>query len=403
MMAKVKTSCVTYTVSRKTRVMLVAVAALVTLGLPVLPAYAEPAQPITPNTSPSFVPELVKPDSSSAPSRSDEDRAREALQSATPEQREALQALLDKMDAIDIETEIAAENYNAAKERLARIRSDVKKAQDELAIVSKAHEIQTQQLAERAAALYREGEMSGWELIFSSESLGDLLRRIQYVTDIGSRDARLLGQVSIDKKRLEDTIAQLKTDEAGSASLEFELSARQIEITERSDERQKLLKKQNPELIALLTAQQTAAAADEQAVAVKIELGQYKGVTVTEGSPVETALAYRGIPYVWGGESKSGMDCSGLVLFVFRQHGVNLPHFSGAQFRMGQQVVGPLIPGDAVFFGSPIHHVGIYIGGDRYIHAPRTGDVVKISQLSSRRDYVGARRYNWTTRTAPIK
>jgi cell wall-associated NlpC family hydrolase len=229
------------------------------------------------------------------------------------------------------------------------------------------------------------------------------VRRIQYVTEIGTRDADLLGQVTNDKTRLEDTIAQLKTDEADSASLEFELEARNIEITERNEERQKLLKKQNASLLSLVDAQQTAAVAEERQLAAKIELGQYKDITVAQGSPVETALAYRGIPYVWGGESKSGMDCSGLVLFVFRQHGVKLPHYSGAQFNMGKPVSGTLTPGDVVFFGSPIHHVGIYIGGDRYIHAPRTGDVVKISQLSSRRDFAGARRYNWTIRTEPIR
>jgi cell wall-associated NlpC family hydrolase len=60
-----------------------------------------------------------------------------------------------------------------------------------------------------------------------------------------------------------------------------------------------------------------------------------------------------------------------------------------------------LAPGDVVFFGSPIHHVGMYIGGGYFLHAPRTGDFVKISKLSGRHDYAGARRYPWKYRTAP--
>jgi len=115
---------------------------------------------------------------------------------------------------------------------------------------------------------------------------------------------------------------------------------------------------------------------------------------------VETALAYHGIPYLWGGELPSGFDCSGLMLYVFRQHGVTLPHYSGSQFQLGEKVaVTDLQPGDAVFFGSPIHHVGMYLGGGYYLHAPRTGDFVKISKLADRNDYAGARRYAWTTRT----
>jgi cell wall-associated NlpC family hydrolase len=114
-------------------------------------------------------------------------------------------------------------------------------------------------------------------------------------------------------------------------------------------------------------------------------------------------MAYRGIPYKWGGASKAGFDCSGLVLYVFAQHGVKLPHHSATQALSGQKVTGVLQPNDVVFFGSPIHHVGIYIGGGYYIHAPRTGDVVKISQLSGRRDLSAARRYNWDLRTGAIR
>jgi len=79
-----------------------------------------------------------------------------------------------------------------------------------------------------------------------------------------------------------------------------------------------------------------------------------------------------------------------------------LPHYSGSQFLLGTKVsVAELQPGDVVFFGSPIHHVGMYIGGGYFIHAPRTGDFVKISRLADRSDFAGARRYDWSPRSFP--
>ena len=86
-------------------------------------------------------------------------------------------------------------------------------------------------------------------------------------------------------------------------------------------------------------------------------------------------------------------------MYVFAQHGVVLPHYSGAQFQLGMHVDrSQLIPGDVVFFGSPIHHVGLYIGGGYFLEAPHTGDYVKVSLLANRSDFAGARRYPWLPR-----
>jgi cell wall-associated NlpC family hydrolase len=105
------------------------------------------------------------------------------------------------------------------------------------------------------------------------------------------------------------------------------------------------------------------------------------------------AMRYLGVPYVWGGASPSGFDCSGLVMYVYAQLGISLPHYAAAQFNAGTPVASDqLQPGDLVFFDG-LNHVGIYIGGGEMIHAPHTGDVVKISPLSDFGSaYVGARR-----------
>jgi peptidoglycan DL-endopeptidase CwlO len=94
------------------------------------------------------------------------------------------------------------------------------------------------------------------------------------------------------------------------------------------------------------------------------------------------AERYLGVPYRWGGADPSGFDCSGLVMYVYAQLGVQLPHFAAAQYRDGRHVrMDDLRPGDLVFFDA-LNHVGIYLGGGRFIHAPHTGDHVRISSLA---------------------
>jgi NlpC/P60 family len=102
---------------------------------------------------------------------------------------------------------------------------------------------------------------------------------------------------------------------------------------------------------------------------------------------VQIAMQYLGIPYVWGGDDPlTGFDCSGLTMYVYAQLGIQLTHYTGSQFYEGARVPPwALQPGDLVFFEPSARgpqHEGMYIGGGKFIHAPHTGDVVKISSLS---------------------
>jgi cell wall-associated NlpC family hydrolase len=114
---------------------------------------------------------------------------------------------------------------------------------------------------------------------------------------------------------------------------------------------------------------------------------------------VALAERFLGVPYAWGGASPSGFDCSGLVMYVYGLLGVRLPHYSGYQWYAGPHVaLNALRAGDIVFFHPSANgpqHEGMYIGAGEFIHAPHSGDVVKVSSLYDTQyalAYVGAVR-----------
>ena len=99
---------------------------------------------------------------------------------------------------------------------------------------------------------------------------------------------------------------------------------------------------------------------------------------------VQTALAQLGDPYVWAAAGPDAFDCSGLTLYAWAAAGVSLPHSSQMQYASGVKVSrSELQPGDLVYFYSPIHHVGLYIGNGKMVHAPTFNDVVKISDIGT--------------------
>jgi cell wall-associated NlpC family hydrolase len=117
----------------------------------------------------------------------------------------------------------------------------------------------------------------------------------------------------------------------------------------------------------------------------------------TGAAVVDAARGYLGVPYLWAGMTRSGLDCSGLTYLVFRRMGIILPRDAADQSRLGRRVTRrQLRPGDLVFFGpgarGTIHHVGVYAGNGLVLHAPRAGTRVTLTKLTAWTDYWGARR-----------
>ena len=117
---------------------------------------------------------------------------------------------------------------------------------------------------------------------------------------------------------------------------------------------------------------------------------------------VQTAKRYIGVPYKWGGESAvTGFDCSGYTMVIYQQNGLNLPRSSRQQWKAGKPIaLRQLLKGDLVFFatsgGKRVSHVGIYLGGDKFLHAPGRGQKIKTASLADgyfKSRYLGARTY----------
>ena len=322
------------------------------------------------------------------------------------------QGVLAQIQGLDANLERAVDAYNLANDKLGQIESDLRENKLELRLARKNLRRSQEQLSTRLVQMYTAGnENTGLDVLLGASSIDDLISRIDTMNRVSDQSTEVLRQVKVYRAAVKQRRTRLQNAHVQQEELVAERSAQKASIEGQLAERQQLLssiKDQIADMQAAEQAQQAELAAqararlqtagatvlDASAGAVVDPPATYAPPPSKYGGVVGIAMQYLGTPYVWGGASPAGFDCSGFVMYVFAQIGVSLPHNAAAQYGYGMPVSrDQLQPGDLVFFNG-LGHDGIYIGGGQFIHSPHTGDVVKISSISGwyASTWVGARR-----------
>jgi cell wall-associated NlpC family hydrolase len=332
--------------------------------------------------------------------------------------RAEAQQVMSRLAELSDSLERARSQYDAASAQLAQIQRDVRENRRELHVAKHNLKVGQRTIAQRLVALYTSDQESTLEVVLGAKSLDDMITRIDNAKSVTQADTDVLAEVKHFRAAAKHSGEVLKRAHDAQARLVAQRAAAKRDIESKITEQEQLYSSLKGEIARLVAAQaaqqrQLAAAArqrlrEEQASAYQQASSTVVGISAvapesdtvvapppTHSGVVGVALGELGQPYVWGGSAPGGFDCSGLVMWAYAQVGVSLPHSSYAQYGYGVPVSrDQLQPGDLVFFDG-LGHVGIYIGGGQFVHAPHTGDVVKISSLDESwysATFVGARR-----------
>lgn len=352
------------------------------------------------------------------------------------------EALREQIDELDSQVEAAVEEYNTATVLLEETKAAAEENEQRLAEVESDLASVTERLSDRLVDIYKEGHLGVINTLVGSESFSDLINRLSLLERLSKQDSDLVAQVSGYREEVTQRKADLEQQIADQERYKSEAAVAENKVETQLAAKEKALKgkekliaqleREEAERQAALVAAAKKAAeearkAREEAAAraatstTKKPTATTKHTTTTEenttgttgknttttkkktttttkktttttdapssggtsgGEIVDYALNFLGTKYVWGGSSPSGFDCSGLTAYVYKHFGIYLPHSSSLQSGYGRAVArADLEAGDLVFYFSPIHHVGIYIGGGKMVNAAGTGKGVRIDYI----------------------
>lgn len=316
----------------------------------------------------------------------------------TPYVSSAAPTLETAQQEVDRLRTVAAEKFEAANDATIRIRNlerETEALEKQEAKLQKELQAANRALAQLAIAEYKSsgfGETFG--LLFSSDPT-------KYLSDAGTLDVISRNYA---KKQQEFATTKLKVEasqfvisdrttllKAERIKLNREVAQAQSALA-KAEKILKSLKKEDRERLARLEAERENKILDES----KKYAASYKGDNTRGSIALKYALKQVGDVYVWAAAGPTKWDCSGLTMRAFQQAGVSLPHSSRIQVKYGKSVsFGAVKPGDLLFFGNPISHVSIYMGGGKMVQAPRPGKRVEVIAFTKRfgaKPFVAARR-----------
>jgi cell wall-associated NlpC family hydrolase len=287
---------------------------------------------------------------------------------------------------LDDKAEVATEDWNDAKIAYDDLHAKVTKLDADVAAIDKQSEQLQAALNARVDAMYRSGPMSLLDMLFGATSFEQFVATWDLMNKQSRDEAETITRLDVLRASKVTVEADLKDAQAAAKTVYDTMSARRADVLAAQAKAESLQRGVRKELAALQAADRARRSAD-----AKKHKGSGKGTGWNWGDParqprsgvVTIALKYLGRPYVWAASGPRSFDCSGFTMFVYAQVGVHLPHSSRSQINYGARVSrANLKPGDLLFFYSPIHHVAIYIGGGKMVHAPHRGDVVSIDPVT---------------------
>ena len=342
------------------------------------------------------------------------------------------------INALDAQVEAAVEEYDTANANLETTQAAADDNEKKLTAAEADLDQAKVKLSNRIVEIYKAGHLGVIDTLVGSASFSDLINRIKLVERLSKQDSNLVAQVSAYEQEVTTRKADLEKQLADEKAYKAEAAAAQKHVEAQLAAKKKALKGKESQIAQLEkdeAARQAALAAEAKKAADDARkareaaartttttahntsttthrtttsghtgttggnTGTTKRTTTTTertttttdpgssggtsgGDVVDYALQFLGTPYVWAGSTPSGFDCSGFTRYVYKHFGISLPHSSSIQAGYGTAVSrGDLQPGDLVFFFSPIHHVGIYIGGGKMVDAAGTGKDVRIDYL----------------------
>lgn len=323
-----------------------------------------------------------------------------------------IQTLEQQADAINAEIfqlnremEVLVENYNMTRIHLDELTMELADSHIRLDDMWARYAAEEKQLSDRVVSIYKAGEINVFEIIVNSEDFNEFYVQLGYMKKVNDQDHKLKEQYKYSAREISKLTDEIDVKRLDQLALEKQLGTQKSAVEAMLAEREAMLGQVNIEVQQILE-QEAARQLQEQEMARAEAETLLRDLQISDDVQAEVvldALQFLGVPYVWGGESPQGFDCSGLTKYVYARHGISLPHYAAYQYNMGVPVPNEMLqPGDLIFWGpSHPHHVGMYIGQGKYVEASGFGEMVKISTLTFDGDYAGARRFPLQARSSP--